>query len=691
MKAANPKAPPNGRRMFADAIISALHRAWDDGVALSVQVDDARGDSRAELRHRGAVLWSQAMPGAQLALPLGDAAPAAKATEAAAPQPAEKPVEKAAAPRRVESEGEPAATRCVVLSVEADDSHCDPVTVRAWAVAHGVHRVGPGVLYWHHEGGASEGNLRMVASLEREFVPLVVTALGSGAPLDVRGHDGPSSLLCVGRPVVDEATGLTWYVTEVQDGDGIVVAREGSTPRLTGGARVLPAHAFEHRWLAGDRVHQWTIVRASAPSKAPSRAKAANPRVIEGAPAELGDDLCATLHGGAGPAVAPELRATPPAAAGPEGLVLVVIDHGKAPPGIDCYENGAVVLWTFEGEEDTTIRTVVPAPMVPAIRKRVGVAYLFDQPATPQMPSHVVKVGEPVAVEGGMVEARGAAWTLLGVVEVDGGEGVPGLVLDPGEGREPAVAWADAAQVRDGRVVVFPGELYTARLEGGAWVAVNRQTKRTLGGPKKAPAKKAPKAKPPKDPAEARRAKAGYAADRGVVFVSRASDYGRVRCRELDPSKGGIGSVSGGSLGPWRLHGPVNPARTKLLAAIRSGLKKVTFFEVPDVDLAGAEAWLRDNGHLKPAKGAASPGAKAPARLAAVPDADGLAMHGETTIVAQAEEGGGWDRAWVERTEAGRRTKAQGWLGAAKLHRAREYNRGGKCVRDSADERGGAP
>lgn len=484
MKAANPKAPPNGRRMFADAIISALHRAWDDGVALSVQVDDARGDSRAELRHRGAVLWSQAMPGAQLALPLGDAAPAAKATEAAAPQPAEKPVEKAAAPRRVESEGEPAATRCVVLSVEADDSHCDPVTVRAWAVAHGVHRVGPGVLYWHHEGGASEGSLRMVASIEREFAPLVVTALGPGAPLDVRGHDGPSSLLCVGRPVVDEATGLTWHVTEVQDGDGIVVAREGSTPRLTAGARVLPAHAFEHRWLAGDRVHQWTIVRglASAPSKA--KARAASPRVIEGTP---------------------------------------------------------------------------------------------------------------------------------------------------------------------------------------------------------------PKAKPPKDPAEARRAKAGYAADRGVVFVSRASDYGRVRCRELDPSKGGIGSVSGGSLGPWRLHGPVNPARTKLLAAIRSGLKKVTFFEVPDVDLAGAEAWLRDNGHLKPAKGAASPGAKAPARLAAVPDADGLAMHGETTIVAQAEEGGGWDRAWVERTEAGRRTKAQGWLGAAKLHRAREYNRGGKCVRDSADERGGAP
>lgn len=680
MKAANPKAPPNGRRMFVDAIISALHRAWDDGVSLSVQVDDERGDSRAELRHRGAVLWSQAMPGAQLALPLGDAAPAAKATEAAAPQPAEKPVEKAAAPRRVESEGEPAATRCVVLSVEADDSHCDPVTVRAWAVANNVHRVGPGVLYWHHEGGASEGSLRMVASIEREFVPLVVTALGSGAPLDVRGHDGPSSLLCVGRPVVDEATGLTWYVTEVQDGDGIVVAREGSTPRLAAGARALPAHAFEHRWLAGDRVHQWTIVRASAPPKA--KARAANPRVIEGTPAELGGDLCATLHGG------PHR---------PDALMLVTADHRKAPPSLDCFvDGGAFVLWTFESEDldDATIRTVVPASLVPALQKRAGAAWLGAEPAPPELPSHVVKVGGPVAVGSGE-GARGAdaTMTLLGIVEVEGS--VPGLVLDPGDGREPAVAWADAAQVRDGRVVVCPGELYTARVEGEAWVAVNRQTKRTLGGPKKpTAAKKASKAKaskPPNDPAEARRAKAGYAADRGVVFVSRASDYGRVRCRELDPSKGGIGSVSGGSLGPWRLHGPVNPERPGLLAAIRKGLKKVAHLELPDVDLAGAEAWLRDNGHLKPAKGAAAPGAKAPARLAAVPDADGLAMHGETTIVAQAEEGGDWDRAWVERTEAGRRTKVEGWKDALKLHRAREYNRGGKCVRDSADERGGAP
>lgn len=88
-----------------------------------------------------------------------------------------------------------------------------------------------------------------------------------------------------------------------------------------------------------------------------------------------------------------------------------------------------------------------------------------------------------------------------------------------------------------------------------------------------------------------------------------------------------------------------------------------------------------------PGAKAAKPKAAAkpkPARLTPVPEADELALHGITVIAWQTEEGGAWERAWTEVHHGGMR-KVDAWAEAAKGHRAREYNRGGKCVRDSAD------
>ena len=87
---------------------------------------------------------------------------------------------------------------------------------------------------------------------------------------------------------------------------------------------------------------------------------------------------------------------------------------------------------------------------------------------------------------------------------------------------------------------------------------------------------------------------------------------------------------------------------------------------------------------LAPSKAVRTAKAK-PARLTPEPEADALSLHGETTIAWQPEEGGAWDRAWTELGHGGFR-KADAWAKACEGHRAREYNRGGKCVRDSRDE-----
>lgn len=75
-----------------------------------------------------------------------------------------------------------------------------------------------------------------------------------------------------------------------------------------------------------------------------------------------------------------------------------------------------------------------------------------------------------------------------------------------------------------------------------------------------------------------------------------------------------------------------------------------------------------------------------PARLVAVPEADALAVHGEVSIVGQQEPGGPWELA-----ASGVRVPPETWTTArGAYHRLRQYARGGRCTRDSADE-GGAP
>lgn len=71
-----------------------------------------------------------------------------------------------------------------------------------------------------------------------------------------------------------------------------------------------------------------------------------------------------------------------------------------------------------------------------------------------------------------------------------------------------------------------------------------------------------------------------------------------------------------------------------------------------------------------------------PARLVAVPEADALAVHGEVSIVGQQEPGGPWELA-----ASGVRVPPETWTTArGAYHRLRQYARGGRCTRDSADE-----
>lgn len=74
-----------------------------------------------------------------------------------------------------------------------------------------------------------------------------------------------------------------------------------------------------------------------------------------------------------------------------------------------------------------------------------------------------------------------------------------------------------------------------------------------------------------------------------------------------------------------------------------------------------------------------------PARLTAVPAADALAVHGKKVIAWQQTPQSAWTVAWSTQTPTTMSAR-DAWELAKTGHRAREYNRGGKCVRDSRDE-----
>lgn len=71
-----------------------------------------------------------------------------------------------------------------------------------------------------------------------------------------------------------------------------------------------------------------------------------------------------------------------------------------------------------------------------------------------------------------------------------------------------------------------------------------------------------------------------------------------------------------------------------------------------------------------------------PARLTPEPEADALTIHDEVCVVGQQEPGGPWELA-----ASGRTVPPETWTTArGAYHRLRQYARGGRCSRDSADE-----
>ena len=78
------------------------------------------------------------------------------------------------------------------------------------------------------------------------------------------------------------------------------------------------------------------------------------------------------------------------------------------------------------------------------------------------------------------------------------------------------------------------------------------------------------------------------------------------------------------------------------------------------------------------------PVAARPHRRRPEPEADALARHGEVSLVGQQEPGGTWELA----ASAARLPPATWGIAREAYVRVREYNRGGRCTRDTADEGG---
>jgi len=87
----------------------------------------------------------------------------------------------------------------------------------------------------------------------------------------------------------------------------------------------------------------------------------------------------------------------------------------------------------------------------------------------------------------------------------------------------------------------------------------------------------------------------------------------------------------------------------------------------------------------KPKRAKAAPKAR-PARLEEVPEADAIAQScpGTIVIVWQVAEGAAWERVWSEPSPKAAAIESA-WQAACEAHRARQYNRGGRCTRDSQD------
>ena len=121
-----------------------------------------------------------------------------------------------------------------------------------------------------------------------------------------------------------------------------------------------------------------------------------------------------------------------------------------------------------------------------------------------------------------------------------------------------------------------------------------------------------------------------------------------------------------------------------------------------DIQRVGPRAWytrpsreklrtVTDEG-APVSKGAAKPAAKAakapkarPARLTPEPEADALTRHGQRSIVAIIHEGDAWGLVWSDELPGHMSYEVAVSAVLEQAHRARQYNRGGRCTRDSRD------
>lgn len=319
----------------------------------------------------------------------------------------------------------------------------------------------------------------------------------------------------------------------------------------------------------------------------------------------------------------------------PEDLwELVIDDWPSASRALEVLPDGAVVLWT-PGLDDT-MRTVVPADVEAVLRAAAtdaGAKVLREDPVDDRgIPCHIVRSGDAISTD------RGPA-TVLGLID-SGPDDVRGLALQV-DGA-PVVAWLDGAVVAAEGLRLRVSDRWTASQIGGAWVAA---------------------------PIAVREVERVDPVDRGVSVGDRIT---------LDDEVCRVTAVDGLSLEAVSEDG--DEAGTRL-AAPWTAIERTA----PGEWRTRLPVSARPAAPARPPRPPRRTQATRPARLTAVPEADELAERGAVTIVWQPTAAAPWEIAWTSAQHGGLR-RDDAWARAAEGARAREYNRGGRCTRDSRDE-----
>ena len=146
----------------------------------------------------------------------------------------------------------------------------------------------------------------------------------------------------------------------------------------------------------------------------------------------------------------------PSVVTGPAFVRFTLRDGAETEPSWERLGD-AVLAWTWDGAEESRLKTIVPAAFADQVREMVGVTIVAEDPS--DGPSHLLRKGDMVAVEA-------TPRPVLGSLEDDGGN--VGVVVDI-DGT-PRLAWLDGAAEENGRIRLWTSAQYVVELRpSGTW------------------------------------------------------------------------------------------------------------------------------------------------------------------------------------------------------------------------------